>query len=600
MTTPSLSLRAIGLARAAIGLFQGLVLYLIYLAYDEEVWPATDGLMFAPLLLVALFIPLVVSQALGTFRLHTLAIWASAATLIVGGLAFYDIWHAWPVDWRAGNPPVSRPHVLPSPHLMLALVAGLFISQSLVTAGEVDRRFVADYTSHFDVAWKIAVQGALAAAFTGAFWLLLWLGAGLFDLIDIDFFRELLEERWFAIPATTLAFSAALHLTDVRVAIVRGIRTLGLSLLSWLLPLMTLIAAGFLTALVFTGVQPLWDTQFATALLLIAFGALIVLLNAAYQDGHAERAAPRVLRYPGLLAALALSPMVALAGYALFLRIEQYGWTADRIYASACAFVAAFYAVGYAIAAIRSDPWLKWIERWNFYGSLLVLGVLLALFSPIADPYRISVASQVARLESGLVSPERFDFAHLRWEGGRFGQAALERLKAATDGPRAEYVRETASRALVATNRYARASDPDIVAANVAVHPSDAALPPSFLAQDWSTLIMPNRVASTPACLRGVSTAMCDAWMMDLNGDGAKEIIVLERDIVHAFRLTDQATWERAGSWSLPANCQAIIGEMVAGRFRTAQPQPSAWPDLEISGVRFRMVESGSIPACPS
>ena len=71
---------------------------------------------------------------------------------------------------------------------------------------------------------------------------------------------------------------------------------------------MTLIAAGFLATLVFTGVQPLWDTQFATTLLLIAFGSLVVLLNAAYQDGHTERATPRVLRYPGSLAALTLAP----------------------------------------------------------------------------------------------------------------------------------------------------------------------------------------------------------------------------------------------------------------------------------------------------
>ena len=214
----------------------------------------------------------------------------------------------------------------------------------------MDPKFVADYATHFDVAWKIAVQAALAVAFTGAFWGLLWLGAGLFKLINIEFFIDLLQERWFAIPATTLAVSAAIHVTDVRADIVRGIRTLGLSLLSWLLPLMTLIAAGFLATLVFTGVQPLWDTQFATALLLIAFGALVVLLNAAYQDGHDERATPRVLRYPGSFAALALVPLAALAGYALFLRIEQYGWTADRIYASACALVAAFYAAGYALS----------------------------------------------------------------------------------------------------------------------------------------------------------------------------------------------------------------------------------------------------------
>ena len=585
-------IRAIAILRAAIGLLQGLALYLIYLAYDAEAWPATNGLLFAPLLLIALFVPLLVSQALGTLRLRTLAIWASAATAIVGALGFYDIWHAWPVDW-GGNPPVSRPHILPSPHLIVALIAGLFIAQSLVTGGDVDRKFIADYRTYFDVAWKIAVQGALAAAFTGAFWGLLRLGAGLFELINIDAFIDLLQERWFAIPATTLAVSVAAHVTDVRADIVRGIRTLGLSLLSWLLPLMTLIAAGFLATLVFTGVQPLWDTQFATALLLVAFGALVVLLNAAYQDGHIERAAPRVLRYPGSLAALVLLPLATLAGYALFLRVEQYGWTATRIYASAAALVAAFYAVGYALAAIRSEPWLKRIEQWNFYGALLILTVLLALFSPIADPYRISVASQVARLESGAVTPEQFDFANLRWEGGRFGQAALERFKATTDGPRAEYVRDSASRALVATNRAVRRIDPDIAKANVNVHPAGATLPPEFLAQDWSGV-------AAPACIQGLRTASCDAWLMDLDADGTEEIAVLDRSVVHVFHLTDQMEWVRVGNWSLPPGCAVLSAEMIAGRFTTAPSDPGRWPDLEISGLRFRIRETPPpMPVCP-
>ena len=212
----------------------------------------------------------------------------------------------------------------------------------------------------------------------------------------------------------------------------------------------------------------------------------MVLLNAAYQDGHDRaRDTARVALSRFARGARARAP-----GSSCRLRAvpaRRAVWLdRDRIYASACALVAAFYAAGYALSAVRSDPWLKRIERWNFYGALLVLAVLLALFTPIADPYRISVASQVARLESGAVTPEQFDFANLRWEGGRFGQAALERLKATTDGPRPDYVRDVASRALVATNRFGRLPNPEIIGTNVTAHPAGATLPPSFLAQDWS------------------------------------------------------------------------------------------------------------------
>ena len=53
------------ISRAAIGLAQGLALYLLYSAADDRVWPATQGLIFAPLLLVALAVPLGLNLSLG-------------------------------------------------------------------------------------------------------------------------------------------------------------------------------------------------------------------------------------------------------------------------------------------------------------------------------------------------------------------------------------------------------------------------------------------------------------------------------------------------------------------------------------------------------
>ena len=41
-------------ARLTIGLLQGLALYLLYRAQEAGAWPATQGLVFVPLLLVML------------------------------------------------------------------------------------------------------------------------------------------------------------------------------------------------------------------------------------------------------------------------------------------------------------------------------------------------------------------------------------------------------------------------------------------------------------------------------------------------------------------------------------------------------------------
>src|SRR5262249_15419793 len=149
--------------------------------------------------------------------------------------------------------------------------------------------------------------------------------------------------------------------------------------------------------------------------------ALVFLINATYQDGQPEAPVAPVLRYSCTIATIALAPLVALAGYGVILRVQQYGWTPQRIIALACVGVAACYALGYAIAIARSGLPLRGLESTNVAVAFIILAVLLFLFTPAGDPARISVADQVGRLEAGKISPDQFDFAFLRSGSGRYG-----------------------------------------------------------------------------------------------------------------------------------------------------------------------------------
>jgi hypothetical protein len=316
------------IARLVIGLLQGIALYALYRASDGHGWPANDPYAFAPLALIALYVPLLVSQAAGSMRLTTLIAWAVVATVVCAGLAFYDRFHANIVV-------ITKPDdLIPDFPTFFFGFAALFIAQSLITASDHERRVIASYDGYFDAAWKLGVQLALATVFVGVFWGVLWLGAMLFGLIKLNFLEKLLEHDWFAIPATTLATAAALHLTDVRARLVAGIRNVVLTMLAWLLPLLTIIAVGFLVSLFVTGLQPLWQTKEAASGLLIAAASLVVLINAAYQNG--EDARPSALRYAEAAASFALIPLVLLAIYAVNLRVSQYGLTTDRIASIAC------------------------------------------------------------------------------------------------------------------------------------------------------------------------------------------------------------------------------------------------------------------------
>jgi Domain of unknown function (DUF4153) len=469
--------RQLFLIRLGIGLTQGLALYLLYHAQDTNIWPATDGLVFAPLLLAWLFSPVLLTLSLGEMPWRRAALWAGAAALMIAALAFYDNWSAWPLDWSYSPDPTPRPHIMPSAGIFLFGGAGLIIAHALVVGGHADHRFRASYPTHFDTAWKIALQLALAALFVAALWLLLFLGAGLFQLIKLDFFQKLIRHDWFAIPVTAMAVAGALHLTDIRPVLVRGARTLLLTPLSWLLPLITLIISGFLVSLLFTGLTPLWSVGHASALLLAGSASLIILINAAHQDGDAERMPPNILRWSGTLAAILPTPLALIAAYALFLRVEQHGWSADRVIMAATVLVALVYAGGYARAAVIRGRWLAGIESWNFNVALFILALLVALFTPIADPTRIAVADQMARLESGRTVLAKFDFTYLRWHGGRYGMAALNQLTQSKVKDLAEMARTS----LRQTNQYMPApAAPVAFAARVTVYPKGQSLPASF------------------------------------------------------------------------------------------------------------------------
>jgi len=217
---------------------------------------------------------------------------------------------------------------------------------------------------------------------------------------------------------------------------------------------------------------------------------------------------------------LALVPIVAMAAYALGLRVDQHGWTTDRIIAAACTLIAACYALGYTWAALSRGRWLKRLERCNLVTAFVILGVLVALFTPIADPARLSVASQLAQLQSGKVTIDKFDFAYLRFQGARYGKHALEALKAQTQGADGDLVRRRIDQVLAMKHPWE--GSPTLartvaeLTANIAVYPEGRVLPAGFMERNWS--VEPEHW-SLPRCLtnRGVK---CEAYLLDLKGDG--------------------------------------------------------------------------------
>lgn len=585
-----LSRPQVGVQRLLVALLQGALLYWLYRAGAGKVWPATVPTLFIPLVLVLVTCPVLLVVSLGHLQRRPIARWIGAAALLVAALGYYD-------GWRGIH---QADLATPSPLLLVHLIAGLFIAHTLVAAANLEQRRIASYPSYFDAAWKLAVQLVFSAGFVGAVWLILQLGSALFKLIKLDFIEQLMTHAWFNIPVTVFAFACAVHITDVRPAIVRGIRGLILLLMAWLLPIVTILAGGFLVSLPFTGLAPLWATRHAGAVLLGAAALLIIMINAAWQNGETLQAVAAPLRWSARLAALLLAPLVAIAGWALHLRVADYGWTDDRVVAAACILVAACYALGYLATAVRSAA-LAQLGRVNVATAFVVLAVMLALFSPLLDPARVSVASQVARLQSGAVRADKFDFTYLRFHGARYGNDALARLSATSAGDQAAAIRAGAASALAAKSpweaRRAALASPAALQARLTVWPRGTVLPPGFLAFKRAE----TAYYAVPACMLAEGQR-CDVFAIDLNGKGALDLLVVGEKAQGGVAIFHQGG---DGSWSviesLPhqfAGCAWFRNHMIAGQYQAVIPARKA---LQIGGRVFQPapVPGAAVEKCP-
>ena len=568
-------------ARIAIGLLQGLLLYLLYRAGTDMVWPATEPSLFVPLLLVAVLAPIVAISGLGQLNRRQLLAWTAVAAAIAAALAFYDVWRM-EGAYRLPQPPTPRAQE-PSGQLCLSLVAGFFIAHALVLAGAAEGRRIAGYTAYFETAWKLGVQLAFSVLFVGVAWLVLHLGAQLFLLIKLDFLHKAIGKSWFAIPVTTFAFASAMHLTDVRPGIVRGIRNLLLVLLSWILPVLTLLVAGFLLSLLFTGLAPLWGTRSAASVLLAAAAVFVVLINAAWQNGMVAAARPVALA--ARAAALLLVPVTLLAVHALALRVGEHGWTEDRVVAAACMLVAACYAGGYAAAALRAG-WLRLLSGVNIAAAFVVLAVLLPLLSPLADPARLATRDQLARLDAGRVTAAKFDVGYLHFDGARYGRAALAGIMADASRPDAALLQSRIAAVRKLQHRHQRGllAEPVNLAESLRVWPAGTRLPDGFLATDWAGMASQ---PGMPGCLlrRG---EQCDVLVLDVGGDAAPEVLLSGANGWETALATRDAAgrWRIAGTLSARLNCPTWLDSMRAGQVRTLAP---AWQDLEVAGRRIRI-----------
>jgi hypothetical protein len=217
------------------------------------------------------------------------------------------------------------------------------------------------------------------------------------------------------------------------------------------------------------------------------------------------------------------------------------------------------YSVVKSPAAVRPGAWMKALEATNIAMAFVVVAVLVALFTPLADPRRLSVNDQVARLESGKVKVEAFDYEFLRFGAGRYGKDALGRLKAS---PNAEIAKRAKAAAAQVSRIYRAEPAQPAPPPRIAFHPKGARPPEGFL----------NPTLDGPRYGGCLSGADCDALVLDITGDGRPEVLASSGWAIEVYGPGADGVWRKVGSFQPPCSGFDSRAAIREGRLSAAAP----------------------------
>ena len=350
------------------------------------------------------------------------AIFAGISGLVMAGIA-----------WRASS---GSDYHSDTGFWVAAGVLAVTLSLPLFQAGFHRKRFQTSYADAHYFVWTDALSGAGALAFTGLSWGVVALLASLFELLQITLLSDLMDQEWFGWMFSGAAFGAALGVLRNQIKVLATLQSVVLLVLSLLAVPLAVALVMFLLAMIVSGPDVLWEaTRSATPVLLGCAVGAFVLTNAVIRDDDDDMTKSKIQRWAALVLALGIFPLTVFAAVSMGTRIAQYGLSPERIWALVAIIVATTFGVAYAVSVIRGRlaGWRDSLRQSNLHLAALVAVVAFVLAMPVFDFGAVSTRDQLARLKSGVVSVEDFDFSALRWDFGEAGREALAELAGSGD-----------------------------------------------------------------------------------------------------------------------------------------------------------------------
>jgi len=380
------------------------------------------------------------------------------------------------------------------------------------------------YPELFSQSWNIVVRYAAAWLFVGVFWAVVFLSNALFEIIGLSIIEDLLDIDPVPFALTGAVLGLALAVVNELSDYVSPY--LVLQLLRLLLPVVLLVVVVFIIGVPFRGLSGLFGGLSAASILMTMAIAAVTLVSTAVDQVDDDAVSTRYMRVFTQILGVILPILAGLSAYAVWARVNQHGWSPNRLAAATVAGFVLAYALTYALAVVRRRNWMGTIRSINIVLALVLIGVSAIWLSPIVNPQSISANNQVARYLNGKTEPGDLDLWSIGREWGLSGQMALDEIEAAIPA-NAEIIARNLENLARSDSEYEyeqllKSSDPDQfknLLALLPVRPLGATFPESVLeeisnTQQWVQACERKTPAGNPACI-----AVVAEFLPDIPGD---------------------------------------------------------------------------------
>lgn len=511
-----------------VGAFQGWAFYSLIEFTTDENRPSTVFIGLSVLCLWTACLPL-------SFLTFPRLLTRKKAWYAFGGWLALSSLLAGYISWQT-----SKSEYVLSLSQLLSALGLLWLALTLWLAAEIEGRDGRKilFVEGFKATAHSIVLALVTSVFVSVVMLVIGVFDALFEIIDIRI-TEIVHDLRYGSAILGGLMGLGIAFGHKYQSALKGIEKSLMDMGAWLLAPCLLSVTVFVLFLAFTGLAPVWHTGHASVVLTLVQALILILFNFDYRDGEKPAELPQWIKAFCRWASVVLPILGVLAVYSLGLRIQQYGFTHERILGAWFVIILFVASIGYAsvnyLSAFRASPRLT-LARVNRGLILGTLVIAIAVNTPLIDPGWLSAWSQKQRIvRSNTFEGLDNSVTELRFSCGKWGLAALRSLAKISDHPQAGKIRWAARNAL---NRKTQIDSTDLqrqfaeekqleIARRRIQHATCYPTNCVGIDADFVELLVEERdMWGRPNCLRETSNSQtCQFLFEDLDGDGNLEIL---------------------------------------------------------------------------